>query len=1062
MAHFKAIFNGVGKKSRTVSDVSASDQGTNGGAPSSNPGSTTNISQSSPSLITPGDVLSLPDGVRVWHDCPDATVDVCFVHGLTGNRESTWTAHGQSAPWPKTLLPLKLPKARLLTYGYDAYIIQKPVASTNRLIDHATNLVIDLTNDRASCKASSRPLIFVAHSLGGLVCKEAILFSRNNPEAHFRGIFACFIGIVFMGTPHKGSWMADWANIPASALGLIKSTNKSLLAILQTDNQLLESIQVRFWSMVRELREGGRRLEVTCFFEELPLPVAGQVVPKESATLEGYISVSVHANHSEMVKFSSAEDTGFRRLLGELTRWEELVKLASSSELVIRQAIPYRLVAADAATNCTVLPYHHIPFPKNKRFAGRDSTLDALKQLFFTQECQRVAVLGLGGVGKTQVALQFAYWAKENKPDYSIFWIPALSNASFEQAYTEVARKLPVRRDTDDKDLNKSVQRYLSSEVAGPWLLVVDNADDMDMFFGNSDTPGGISEYLPENGQGLILFTTRSRGMAVSVADNNVVELQEMDAQEAASFLEKSLIRKDLLYDKISVIELLKRLTYLPLAITQAAAYINTNQVSIADYLGLLRGTEQDIISLMSRQFHDSTRYKDSQNAVATTWLVSFDQIRKSDRAAADLLSFISRIEPKAIPRSILPGPELEEQMVHAIGTLCAYKFLVRRGENTIFDMHSLVHLATRIWVHSRGDATQMTEQANRHLARAFPTNDYSNRSLWREYLPHALRVLQGDEGRDMKERYSLCIKVGRCLQADGRIKEAVKCFEESYQWMKDHFAEDHPSRLASQHALAGAYDEDGQVDKAVKLLEYIVVMQEKILPEDHPSRLASQHELAGAYDTDGQVDKAIKLLEQVITIEEKMLAEDHPSRLASQHALARAYYSDGQVNKAVKLLEHVVAVQERTLSEDHLDQLAAQHVLATAYGADGQVAKAVKLLEYVVTVQEKTLTEDHPYRLAAQHELATGYRVDGQVDKAVKLLEHVVTVQERTLAEDHPSQLSSQYALARAYYSDGQVQKAIGLLNYVVLVEQRVLRKDHPSRLISQRALASWSKADV
>lgn len=118
-------------------------------------------------------------------------------------------------------------------------------------------------------------------SLGGLVWKEVILLSRNNPEAYLLGIFDRIKGIIFMGTPHKGAWMADWAKIPASALGVVKSTTKSLLKILGTDDQFLESNQVRFWAMIRELREGGRRLEVTCFFEELPLPALGKVVSKE-------------------------------------------------------------------------------------------------------------------------------------------------------------------------------------------------------------------------------------------------------------------------------------------------------------------------------------------------------------------------------------------------------------------------------------------------------------------------------------------------------------------------------------------------------------------------------------------------------------------------------------------------------------------------------------------------------------------------------------------------------------------------------------------------------------
>lgn len=292
---------------------------------------------SSHSTETPTADITFPDGVKCLRDCPNASVDICFVHGLTGNRDSTWTADGQTTPWPHTLLPSKLEKARILTFGYDAYIVGKSVVSSNRLIDHATDLLNDLTADRVSNNAPSRPIIFVAHSLGGLVCKEAILLSRNNPESHLKGVFDNTKAIMFMGTPHTGSWLAKWAKIPASALGIVKSTNGSLLDILATDNQLLESLQIRFLSMLRDLREGNRRLEVTCFFEALPLPVIGTVVPKESATFAGYNPISIHANHRDMVKFVSADETGFKRVLGELIRWETEIRY--SATISIEQTI---------------------------------------------------------------------------------------------------------------------------------------------------------------------------------------------------------------------------------------------------------------------------------------------------------------------------------------------------------------------------------------------------------------------------------------------------------------------------------------------------------------------------------------------------------------------------------------------------------------------------------------------------------------------------------------------------------------------------------------------------
>ncbi len=278
---------------------------------------------SSPSETLP--VPLFPNGVKVLHDCPDATIDICFVHGLTGDRESTWTADGQSTPWPKTLLPPRLQKARILTYGYDAYVVRASAASANRLNDHARNLLVKLTTNRDLNRASSRALIFVAHSLGGLVCKEAILLSRNNPEPHLCGIFDCTKGVIFMGTPHKGAWMANWARIPVSTLGLFKSVNKSLLEVLDTKNEYLGTIQSKFMEMLRQRQqqgEGSRPIGIACFLEELPLTVAGMVVPKESAILDGFTYATIHGNHRNMVKFATAEEDGFQLLLGELVRWE--------------------------------------------------------------------------------------------------------------------------------------------------------------------------------------------------------------------------------------------------------------------------------------------------------------------------------------------------------------------------------------------------------------------------------------------------------------------------------------------------------------------------------------------------------------------------------------------------------------------------------------------------------------------------------------------------------------------------------------------------------------------
>ena len=284
------------------------------------------------SSYTPPQSTAFPNGVKVWYTCPDAAVDICFVHGLAGNRDTTWTAQGQSAPWPQTMLPRTLRGCRILTYGYDAYPMQKSVASSNRLRDHAENLLKDLTDDRTVHGSSSHYIIFVAHSLGGLVCKETILQSRDHPDPHLRDVFDHTKGIVFMGTPHKGTWLADWGKIAVSAFGLVKSTNTSLLKVLQTDDQFLESLQYKFLEMVRFKETSDRPLKMICFVEELPLPVAGvRVVSKDSGALPGWLASTIHADHRGMVRFSSEDDNGFKRVLAELIRWKGEVQSRAAS-----------------------------------------------------------------------------------------------------------------------------------------------------------------------------------------------------------------------------------------------------------------------------------------------------------------------------------------------------------------------------------------------------------------------------------------------------------------------------------------------------------------------------------------------------------------------------------------------------------------------------------------------------------------------------------------------------------------------------------------------------------
>ncbi|KAF2470925.1 FabD/lysophospholipase-like protein [Lindgomyces ingoldianus] len=339
--------------------------------------------------------------------------------------------------------------------------------------------------------------------------------------------------------------------------------------------------------------------------------------------------------------------------------------------------------------------------------------------LFTKDQPQKLAIAGLGGVGKTQVALELAYRTRERYSECSIFWLLATNPDRLYQAYL-------------DADVEQLVQHYLSKGGSGRWLVIFDNADDMDLWLPRSENSCSLMDCLPRSHQGCIIFTTRNRKIAVTFAQSNVIEISEMDDKAAMQLLSESLINQNLLNYRQDALKLLEQLTFLPFAILQAAAYINKNGTYVVD--------------LLSDDFEDEGRYKEVKNPVATTWLY---------------LSFISCVDPKDVPQSLLPLAKFRKEMVDSIGTLTGYGFVTRRADGEL-DLHQLVHLATRNKLRGSGQLAAVSARVVGQLEEVSPTNDHSNRKTWRTYLPHAQYLFQsGVLPRSSGDRLGLLEKVG-------------------------------------------------------------------------------------------------------------------------------------------------------------------------------------------------------------------------------------------------------------------------------------------------------------
>ncbi|KAL4918996.1 putative kinesin light chain [Aspergillus aurantiobrunneus] len=485
-----------------------------------------------------------------------------------------------------------------------------------------------------------------------------------------------------------------------------------------------------------------------------------------------------------------------------------------------------------------------IPFGRNSRFVGRNNEIQKLEEFILMPDGpKRLAVTGLGGVGKTQVVLELAYRLRDRTAECSIFWIPCTSYETVEQAYMAIAQIVGMQ-DVKPAEVKEHIKAYFS-QVDRKWLLIFDNADDMDMWTKDSSTASALKDFLPYNPQGHIIFTTRNRQLAVKLASSGVIHVCELDKKTGVEFLEKSLIQKSLLDNNHAVITLLEHLTFLPLAVTQAAAYINEKTIGVSDYLFLLEEQEADVIALLSEDFGDNGRYKDIQNPVALTWLISFHQVQKLDQLASDYLSLMACVDPRNIPESFLPRPASKKKMIDAIGLLSAYSFITIQPGHGSITLHRLVHLATRNWIKKEGQFPLYIKKAADRLNETFPDNNHTNRQLWREYLPHALFILGEREFKKQQEQYLNFIQnVGTCLDSDGRYNEAERLLVQVMETRAQELGPGHPDTLISMNNLAYTWKGLGKIQDAVALMEDCAQLCNKVLGSDHPHAIASSNTL--------------------------------------------------------------------------------------------------------------------------------------------------------------------------------------------------------------------------
>jgi tetratricopeptide (TPR) repeat protein len=671
------------------------------------------------------------------------------------------------------------------------------------------------------------------------------------------------------------------------------------------------------------------------------------------------------------------------------------------------------------------------------------------------------AIVGLGGVGKTQIALEVAYRMHETDPECSIFWVPALNSTSFEQAYREIGRKLQVDGiEEGNADVKSLVKAALSQEGSGRWLLVVDNADDLELLYGDkaigdSVTGPCLARFLPFGRKGSILFTTRNHKVAVRLAAKNVINVGSMEIGEAHELLETNL-NAQLIGDTESTTRLLDLLANLPLAIKQASAYMNENQISIAEYLKIYESDDDEMIYLLSQEFEDLGRYDNIKNPIAKTWLISFRQILHTNPLAADYLRFMSFLAEQDIPRSLF-APDWKAKTTEAIGTLKAYKFITEREHSGSYDIHRLVQVSARYWLKESGEWDVWATKALRHLAKAFPSPKHENRDVWMRYIPHTQYVLKFRKGADDGEaERDLLFNVGESFHLLGKYQEAENMHRQALELREKALGKEHPDTLMSMNNLAAVLRQQGKYEEAEQMHRQTLGLRERVLGKEHPNTLTSMNNLAIVLNRQGKYEEAEQMHRQTLELRERVLGKEHPDTLASMNNLANVLNRQGKYEEAEQMHRHTLVLGEGLLGKEHPDTLASMNNLAIVLDEQGKYEGAEQMHRQTLELRERVLGKEHPDTLASMNNLAIVLQRQGKYEGAEQMYRQTLELRERVLGKEHPDTLMSMNNLANVLQLQEKYEEAEQMYRQTLKLKERVLGKEHPNTLMSMNNLAN------
>lgn len=684
-------------------------------------------------------------------------------------------------------------------------------------------------------------------------------------------------------------------------------------------------------------------------------------------------------------------------------------------------------------------PYWHVPLARNPFFTGREELLQTLHARLDTDQVvaltQSYALHGLGGVGKTQLALEYVY--RHTLAYRAIFWIEAETLETIVSSLLRIAAalQLPERDEKDQQRVVVAVSRWLTGH--NQWLLIWDNVEDLAL----------LDQFLPATRQGTILITTRHQTLGTRAQG---IDLFPMEQEEGLLFLLRRAkvletnadsahmqqFAKQAPRQYAAAAELVMAMGGLPLALDQAGAYLEETRCTLTAYLDLFHNQRAALLKHRGEGVHIHPA------SVSATLTLAIEAVVQRHPAGEDLLRACAFLQPEAIPEELfLQGAEhLGTQLQVAgsttldwnqlISVVCSYSLLSRQAEAQTLSMHRLAQAVLQETLTQRTQ-TQWKGQLTAALEQVFPVIEASTEhTVWKQcerLLPHALLLLSDPlalEG-NLTEA-TLAYKVALyLLQTRGVVPDIEALLQRALHLREHLLGREHPDLIDVLNAQAQLAWMQGHYTEAEQPLQRALHLREQQQGRDHPQVAQLLSNLGLLYQEQGCYAEAQPLYQRALHIYERMPGQNQIYAAISLQNLALLAGDQGHYREMEAQLRRVLQTYTQELGPSHPRVATSLTLLARSLREQGHTSEAEEHLQHALHIWERQPTPEHPDAAGPLCELAELYQSQGYVNKALPFAERALQLRSQFLGDAHPETIATRTLCVQLAHQHGNAEES-------------------------------------